>query len=338
MPWPALAVALLAVGGAPGTVSQTAAVGTASPAAADAPTVAAQVDRTQAHVGDVITLTVTAVGPADMPVNLPAALELAPFVELDGRPRSDERKDLGAGKAQHRFEVKIAAYEPGELAVPAVEVTYLRRGGEVGTARTEPVPVKIASLLANEPEPALQPDAPPVRVLERNTPVIYGAIVLAAAALGALIALGLRRRLRARVLQRPVPPPRPAHALALERLDALGPKLGETMDFRPFYFELSEVMREYLGARFGFDALEMTTEEVMTQLERRPARGLVLGEVEGWLSSCDLVKFAKVSPSLDEARGALETAIRLVEATRPRPEPQVGQGGAVPRPEEAARV
>jgi hypothetical protein len=45
-------------------------------------------------------------------------------------------------------------------------------------------------------------------------------------------------------------------------------------------------------------------------------------EIEGWLSACDLVKFAKISPSPEQARGALETAIRMVEATRPRPELQ----------------
>ncbi len=61
-----------------------------------------------------------------------------------------------------------------------------------------------------------------------------------------------------------------------------------------------------------------------------------MGEVAGWLAGCDLVKFAKVTPSDFEARGALETAIRIVEATRPRPEPQVGEGRPVPAPEETA--
>ena len=33
------------------------------------------------------------------------------------------------------------------------------------------------------------------------------------------------------------------------------------------------------------------------------------------------MKFAKISPSATEARGALETALRIVTTTRPRPEP-----------------
>jgi hypothetical protein len=140
-----------------------------------------------------------------------------------------------------------------------------------------------------------------------------------------VIALLLRRRLRQRKKQVVAPPPRPAHVVALERLDGLGATLASSTDLRPFVFELSEIIREYLGGRFGFDSLELTTEELVFKLRRRVSveamPGLVLGEVEGWLSGCDLVKFAKLSPTSAEARGALETAIRIVEATRPRPEP-----------------
>jgi len=84
---------------------------------------------------------------------------------------------------------------------------------------------------------------------------------------------------------------------------------------------VSEVIRDYLGARYDFDSLEMTTDELAAELRRRAGRELVLGEVEGWLSACDLVKFAKISPSAAEARGALEAAIRIVTTTRAHPEP-----------------
>jgi hypothetical protein len=92
------------------------------------------------------------------------------------------------------------------------------------------------------------------------------------------------------------------------------------------------VIREYLGARFGFDSLELTTEELIDELRRAAGGKLVLGEISGWLSGCDLVKFAKLSPSASEARGALELAIRIVESTRPRPEPQVGAGAGAKAP------
>ena len=69
---------------------------------------------------------------------------------------------------------------------------------------------------------------------------------------------------------RPGPPPRPAHEIALERLDRLGAYgFLENADNRPFYFAVSEIIRDYLGGRFGFDSLELTTDELMEELRRR---------------------------------------------------------------------
>jgi hypothetical protein len=301
--------------------------------AADAPTVSARVDKSQGHVGDVIQLSVVSVGARETPVNLPRSLELGPFAELDEQNRKIEEKDLGDGRMRREFTVFVAAYEPGEMVLPALEVTYLGKRGELLTARTEAIPIKITSLIANEPEPALKDNAPPVPVLERDLLLVYLAGGLIAAVLGAVVATVVRRRLRARASLRPAPPPRPAHEVALERLDRLGAAgFPEDGDHRPFYFLLSEVIREYLGARFGFDSLELTTAELMAELRRHAPRGLVMGEIEGWLSGCDLVKFAKFFPSATEARGALEMAIRIVESTRPRPEPMVGPGSPPPAP------
>ncbi len=291
-----------------------------------APTVAARVDRAEAHVGDPLTLTITAVSRRGVPVNLPNVVDLGPFSLLS---RSESAGDLGDGRVRREFVLKIAVYEPGPQTVPAVEVTYLGPGGAVRQTRTQPIPIKIASLIANEPEPAIKDNAGPVTVWKRDLTLVYIAGGLLAAALGALITWMIVRKMRQRVIVRPGPPPRPAHEIALERLDRLGAYgFLENADNRPFYFAVSEVIRDYLGGRFAFDSLELTTDELIAELRRRAGRALLLGEIESWLSTCDLVKFAKVSPTATEARGTLEIAIRIVESTRPRPETQ----GPAPSP------
>ena len=281
----------------------------------DAPTVTARVDHAEAHVGDPIHLEVVAIAKSSVPVNLPSTLELGPFALLD---RKDSEQALGDGRMRRLYALTVATYAPGQKAIPPVEVTYLGPRGDVRTVRTAPVPVKIASLIANEPEPALKDAAPPVAVMVQNLWPAYAAGALVAAALGALVTFLIVRRLRARRGARPGPPPRPAHEVALEKLDRLGAYgFLENADNRPFYFAVSEVIREYLGARYGFDSLELTTDELMSELRRQAGRELVMSEIEGWLAGCDLVKFAKISPSASEARGALESAIRIVIATRP---------------------
>ena len=292
----------------------------------DAPTVAARVDRAEAHVGDPIHLELVAIGKSAVPVNLPSTLELGPFSLLD---RKESEQNLGDGRIKRQFTLTIAAYEPGAKQVPAIEVTYLGPRGDVRTARTAPVKVKIASLIANEPEPAIKDAAPPVTVMEENLWPAYIAGALCAAGLGALLTMLIVRRLRARRGERPGPPPRPAHEVALEKLDRLGAYgFLENADNRPFYFAVSEIIREYLGGRYGFDSLELTTDELCAELRRQAGRELVLGEIQGWLSACELVKFAKISPSAAEARGALESAIRIVTTTRPVPAPVGTAAGA----------
>jgi hypothetical protein len=286
------------------------------PAPADAPTVAVRTDKAQAHVGDAIAFSITSVGPRTMPVVLPANLDLGQFSELS---RTLDEKDLGDGKMRREFNLRVAAYEPGSFDIPSVELTYFGADGSVKSVHTQPVPITLTSLIANEPEPKLKDNAGPLPVRQRDYLLIYIAGGILAAGLGAVIALLVRRRLRNRKPAAPAVPRRPAHEVAMEKLDRLGGVLAEGGDLRPFYFELSEAIREYLGGRFGFDSLEMTTEELVQAMRRVPlesSRGIVSSEIEGWLSGCDLVKFAKVSPSPEQARGALETAIRIVAATK----------------------
>jgi hypothetical protein len=298
----------------------------------DAPTVAVHADRADAHVGDPIRISVVTVAKAGVPVNLPGTFDLGPF-SLLGRDETIEQ-NLGDGRIRREFALKVAAYEPGELELPALDVTYLGPQGEVKTARTSPVAIKIASLIANEPEPAIKDAASPVSVMEENRiPLYVGAGVLVAA-VSALITFFIARKLRSRRGERPGPPPRPAHEIALERLDRLG-ALGflENADNRPFYFAVSEVMRDYLGGRYGFDSLEMTTDELIVELKQHAGRDLasfMVTEIQVWLSASDLVKFAKVSPTANEARGALESAIRIVTATRPAPAVAIATAGAAP--------
>ena len=47
--------------------------------------------------------------------------------------RKESEQDLGDGKMRHEFTLVVAAYEPGELEIPPVEVTYLGKSGEVRT-------------------------------------------------------------------------------------------------------------------------------------------------------------------------------------------------------------
>jgi hypothetical protein len=291
----------------------------ASAAAPDAPTVSARLDRTELHVGDVATLVVTSVQRRGVAVNLPAQVDLGKFTVLE-QSDAEPPRDLGDGNVRREFVLHVAAYEPGDLQIPAIDVTYLTPGGEVRGVPTAPIDVKVVALLANVDRPELKDNAGPVRVLEQVTWPLYLMLCVGAAlVVGALTIVAYRRWSRRAQAAAPPPPPRPAHEVALAKLDALRAQgLAERGEWKPYYFGLSEIVREYLGLRYGFDGLERTTAEIM-QLLRPTGIGTADATlVELWCGSVDLVKFAKQIPGLEQAQEALDGAYRIVEATRLR--------------------
>src|SRR5205814_8938652 len=98
--------------------------------------------------------------------------------------------------------------------------------------------------------------------------------------------------------------------------------LLERGDWKPFYLRLSEILREYLGARFDAGALEQTTTELLASLRGAGLLAPDLERIALWCQGCDLVKFAKHVPTLTEAQGHFESAYQIVDATRLR-EPAV---------------
>jgi hypothetical protein len=107
-----------------------------------------------------------------------------------------------------------------------------------------------------------------------------------------------------------------AHA-ALDRLEAS--TLLERGEVKAFHIEVSLIVRAYIEARFGIDALEMTTREVMVELGAGPADPAALGDCGRFLVACDLVKFAKRRPADAESRALIQVARVFVDATTPEP-------------------
>ncbi len=292
----------------------------------DAPTVGASLDHAEGHVGDRLTLTVSAVAKAGVAVTLPNKLELGKLEVLDRNDTDKNGRDLGDGRRSHRFVIGASAYEVGELEVPPIEVTYINPKGEVRTVQTAPVPFRIRSLVADEEQhPEVQPLKPPRSALVEDKRVVkavrYGLIglggVLVLALATVLIRRALRRAQAGAAADQPSGPVRPPDEIAMEKLRALRAAGNFAADqFRPFYFAVAEVVRAYLGARYGFDSLELTTTELLDQLNAHAAHLTAPdGEVVRFLSDTDLVKFAKTGSTDEAALQALDAAQAIVLST-----------------------
>lgn len=291
----------------------------------DAPTVGASLDRAEAHVGDRLTLTVTAVARPGIAVTLPSKLDLGKL-EAEGSVERSVR-DLGDGRRSHRFVLSLAAYEVGDLEVPPLELSWITPNGELHTVKTAPVPLKIKPLVSgDEPNQDVQPLRPPRSAIVEDKRLLK-AVRWGLAVLGGLLAFAsaftlVRRLLRRRVVAlaetaAEAGPRRPPDEVAMEKLRALRAAGQFARDgYRPLYFAVAEVVREYLGGRYGFDSLELTTTELLDALRvKAPHLADAGGEVARFLHDTDLVKFANAGSTDERALAILDAAQAIVLST-----------------------
>ncbi len=119
----------------------------------------------------------------------------------------------------------------------------------------------------------------------------------------------------------PPPPAGPVETLQdhtlrlLSELDAR--QLWQKKQVKEYYVELTDIVRNYIEARFHTAVMELTTDELLykVQLHRelQPYHSL-LADI---LHTADLAKFAKAQPLPQEHTDAMEKAKQLVNSSRP---------------------
>jgi len=212
--------------------------------------------------------------------------------------------------------------EPGRhtLTLPPLPVAVSRANGEIATTCTASHTIVIEDPTSSTPDPAPKANPNPRPQREEWTSLrkalTYGAIGLLA---GALLAYLVRMwMLRPRAVP-PPPPPRPPWEIALERLDEVRHAgLLQVGRFQEYFDRVNDAVRDYLGGRYGFDGLESTTDEILAALRRATLEQIAMPAVVQFLDECDLVKFAKFTPTTEECTRALDSAERIVRATMPR--------------------
>jgi len=252
----------------------------------------------------------------------------------------DPPEPLPDGRLLTTRHFKTRAQIPKPLRLEGVSVTWQRIGGQEGRVEVpaQEIPVKSMLLgaqnpqfrsfqaLPEEPEKAEEAEAieafwarhGPLNHLLLNWPLIIGLILLLVALLALLLGMLVRRWLDRRDRQEiPWVDPRPAHIIALEALEMLRAReLIAQGEMKDFYVRISEIIRAYLERRFGFTALEMTSDEIRGQMQCLELSAEAHQGMDDFLMETDLVKFADFAPSESEADTVMKQARGLINSTR----------------------
>jgi hypothetical protein len=267
------------------------------------------------------------------------ALKQAGFVLPDpsggAGPQVEKKTDTANPSSKVTISFVALPDKPGRhsLTLPPLPITVARASGDLITLCTNPHTIVVEDPTSSTPNPKPKQNPPPRRQEEEWTflkqAVGIGAIALV---VGAVLAWLIGRYFKRPRPVPPPPPPRPPWEVALESLHDLR-HAGLTREgrFAEHFDRVSDIVRRYLGDRYGFDGLECTTREMLGELRRTTPRIVVLDEIERFLRQADLVKFARLTPSEPECATALTEASFIVERTVPPPTPP-GAAAAAPSP------
>jgi hypothetical protein len=109
-----------------------------------------------------------------------------------------------------------------------------------------------------------------------------------------------------------VPLKTPPLQIALEKLGKLNVDNASKESVKLIYFELSQIIREYLEYEYFFRILEMTTEEIRKVLPRFAVDEEWEASLMEFLERADRVKFAKDLPEVSTIQLDLKSAEKLI--------------------------
>jgi hypothetical protein len=217
----------------------------------------------------------------------------------------------------------VTLFDLGSFETPALPLTVSTGQGQV-TEETAPSVSLTVTPTRTEGDTALKDIRP-----QADMKVPSSWPLLTAAGLAVLAVAGggwwLYRRWRGQPLFG-AGTNRPAYQVAFIELDRIAAlRLPEQGQYKEHYTLVTDCLRTYLEQQFKLHVFERTTFELKTIL-----RGSVLASDQTrqfleLFTDSDLVKFAKVTPDLDEAYVFVDRARHLVEITRPVPEASDGE-------------
>lgn len=115
----------------------------------------------------------------------------------------------------------------------------------------------------------------------------------------------------------------PPHQKALKEIEQIKEnKMSVSEDQKTYYTLLTDVIRKYIKARFGFNAMEMTSSEIITCLQQEADKNMI-DELKELFMTADLVKFAKYSTLINENDANLVNAVEFINTTKLENQPTI---------------
>lgn len=273
-------------------------------------------------IGDLITIRLQATYSADFKVAIPELSDQWGPFEVQSQNLTEPSQNSDGSLTVIR-EATVILWAPGEHETPEFEINYEDGDENINVLRVTPISISIESVLAEGEleKQDLKPQAslPKPAIWHWVLIGILAAIVVIIIAWFLLHQWRKRRSSETEVLE--VIDTRLPEEIAYEELDRITlldlPARGE---YKHHYELVTNCVRSYLERIYKIPAMESTTGEIMSSLRSLRLSQMskdIIPSLRSLLDESDLVKFAKLDPSIERARDTVAQARSIVDITKP---------------------
>jgi hypothetical protein len=283
-------------------------------------------DSTHILIGDHLNVRLAVKHPKSLKLALPAVKDSVGNMELVAVSKIDTITQLTDVIFTQNY--VLSAFDSGLYHAGPVTVFFHNSGGNLDSVVSNEVLVTVSTLPVDTTHP-FKPIKAPLAVpfsWREFIPYIIGGILLIILAIAGFFLWKKYRKPAPVVPARPIPKD-PPHIWARKELKKLEEeKLWQKGDPKLYYSRLTDILRLYLEFRFGWLALESTTEEIEQDMKNYNLKEKAKENLLQILRTADLVKFAKMQPGPDVNIKALDSANKFIDFTEPREKEEEEKG------------
>lgn len=228
------------------------------------------------------------------------------------------RKQYKATNFRDSVAYELQFFGTADTTLPQLPV-YLIQDQDTTILYTNPIPIGFSSVLA-ESDDSFRPLKPIFEFAAAWWPYILGFLILAVAGYY-LYQYYLKKQAEkteteepATFTPTPFSNPLKEFQQAIEELE--NAELNNREDFKAFYIDLGDAIRQYYESLYNLPALESTSRELLAMLKNGSIDEDLIADTRAVLQEADMVKFAKFTPTKEQADRALEKAHNFLERAR----------------------
>lgn len=280
------------------------------------PEAKASVDTLAIKIGGTLTYQLEVKAPITSTVKWPSFRDSIGDFELLKKQKIDTavKGDL----QRYQQKITLIGFEKGRSHIPALSIPYQLSSGTADSLKTDSFSVRVTTVKIDSGN-RIKPIKGLLEIpltFQELLPYILGGV-------GALVLIGLGYWLYKRWKRKkrqPVPTAQPLqlpHEKALNQLKQLeDEKLWQKGYIKEYHDQLTDIIRDYLEHLLNIKALELTTSEIMQELQGRALSNEQKEKLQQLFNTADMAKFAKAQPSSEENEQALTIAYAFIRETR----------------------